>query len=166
VSAAYDAAEWSDLFVASTGAAAALAGLLVVAVSINIERVLAIPGIPERALETLVILLGALVVSLLCLAPGVSRQTLGGLLLGESVVVAAAVAAFARHSARPSENRPRWSVVASLAFSAGATLPFLAGAISLIAGSGGGLYWTLGGVVLAFTTGVLQGWVLLVEILR
>lgn len=49
---AYDASEWSELFVASAGASAALAGLVFVAVSINVERILEFPGLPERALET------------------------------------------------------------------------------------------------------------------
>jgi hypothetical protein len=41
---AYDPTEWSDLFVANAGASAALAGLVFVAVSINIERILKFDG--------------------------------------------------------------------------------------------------------------------------
>ena len=40
MSAAYDIEQWSDLSVASAGASAALAGLVFVAVSINIEQML------------------------------------------------------------------------------------------------------------------------------
>jgi hypothetical protein len=48
--AAYSASEWGDLFVATAGASAALAGLVFVAVSINIERILEFNDLPERAL--------------------------------------------------------------------------------------------------------------------
>ena len=62
---AYDPSEWSDLFVASAGATAALAGLLFVAVSINLERIIGEAGLPDRALETVLLLVGVLVVSIL-----------------------------------------------------------------------------------------------------
>jgi hypothetical protein len=40
------------------------------------------------------------------------------------------------------------------------------GGVSLAAGVGGGLFWTLAGVVTGFAVGVLNAWVLLVEINR
>ena len=46
---AYDASQWTDLFVASAGASAALAGLVFVAVSINVDRILKLEGVPGRA---------------------------------------------------------------------------------------------------------------------
>ena len=44
--------------------------------------------------------------------------------------------------------------------------PFVIAGLSLIAESGGGLYWVLAGIVGAILGGVTNAWVLLVEILR
>ena len=51
---------WTDFFVAEVGAAAALAGLLVVAISINIAKIMGFPLLPGRAAQTLIIIGGAL----------------------------------------------------------------------------------------------------------
>ena len=47
---AYEVSNWSNLFVAAAGASAALAGLVFVAVSINIERILKFEG--SRSLQS------------------------------------------------------------------------------------------------------------------
>ena len=85
---AYDAEQWHDLLVASAGAAAALAGLVFVAVSINVERILQHRGLPERALQTVMMLVGAVVVSLFGLVPQ-GRTALGVELLAGGLVMIA-----------------------------------------------------------------------------
>src|SRR5690242_16811419 len=91
---AYDASAWTDLFVASAGASAALTGLLFVAVSINLDRILSLEGAADRALATLLLLLLAVVVSLVGLIPGQSAGALGAEVLGLGVFFGAFIARF------------------------------------------------------------------------
>jgi hypothetical protein len=163
--AAYDPAEWSDLFVASAGAAAALAGLVFVAVSINIERILKFPGLPERALETVALLLSVVVISLVGLIPGQGRVALGAELLGVSLAVGGMIAAISSQQLPPGVEPRTWRTARLVVQSAG-TLPQILGGLSVILAVGGGLYWIVGGIVGAIVGAVANAWVLLVEILR
>ena len=162
--AAYDPSAWTDLFVAAAGASAALAGLVFVAVSINIERILALEGIPDRALQTLLQLLAVVVFSLLLLTPGQSTIALGIELVALALPLTIASMALVDRALKAVGNRalldPRRLVVLV------ATVPFIVAGVSLIAEAGGGVYWVLGGVIGAIIGGVLNAWVLLVEILR
>ena len=47
-----------------------------------------------------------------------------------------------------------------------AVVPLLVGAISVLAESGGGLYWIAAGILGSLVGAVANAWVLLVEILR
>src|SRR5260370_2960738 len=60
---------WENFLVAHVGASAALAGMVFVGVSINLARILSISGLPESALEALVLLLAVVVLSSLLLMP-------------------------------------------------------------------------------------------------
>ena len=57
----------------------------------------------------------------------------------------------------------RWEHLATLLLPG---LVLLVGGVSLIAGRGGGLYWVLAGILLAFVSASVNAWVLLVEIKR
>ena len=163
---AYDSAQWTDLFVATAGASAALAGLVFVAVSINIERILKYPGLPERALETLLFLVVVLLVSVVALIPGQSHVALGAELLAILFVFGGVILRQSTNQALEGEEmRLSWRV-ARWALRVSATVPFLIGAVSILAESGGGLYWLVAGIVLAIAASVSNAWVLLVEILR
>ena len=162
---AYDASEWSDLFVAAAGAGAALAGLVFVAVSINIDRILAGEGLPDRALATVLTLLMAVCVSIVGLIPGQDHSALGAELLGLTALFAIVIVRLSIRSL-PSGSAPRHWVVGRLFVIAIAVVPLLVGAISVLAEGGGGLYWIAAGIVGALVGAVANAWVLLVEILR
>lgn len=161
---AYDVEPWTDLFVAGAGAGAALAGLVFVAVSINVERILAFSGLPERGMATVVLLLSVVIVSLVALLPGQSRVALGLELLALALFFAVFVGYLVRP--RPDEHESRGRVLGREATMLLGTLPFLIGAVSLLLEAGGGLYWVAAGIVTAIAGGVTNAWVLLVEILR
>jgi hypothetical protein len=161
---AYSAQDWSELFVASAGASAALTGLLFVAVSVNIERILKFPGLPERALQTLLLLLSAVLISLIALIPGQSTTALGVELLVVSVGFGAPIWTLmirtipgAREYAHPATH---------LLLILPGTLPLIIGSVSLLALTGGGLYWIVAGLLGAILGAAANAWILLVEILR
>jgi hypothetical protein len=163
--AAYDASEWTDLFVATAGASAALAGLVFVAVSINIDRILKLPGIPDRALETVLLLLSVVLVSIVGLTPGQDTTALGAELLGLGAVLGVAIATLTLRTLDGSQES-RSQLAMRLILRAAGTLPVLVGGISLLAEAGGGLYWIVAAIIFAIGGGVANAWVLLIEILR
>lgn len=61
---------WTDFFAAELDAAAVLAGLVIVGISINVTRILSHPLLPGRAVETLVTPTGGLVAASYALVPG------------------------------------------------------------------------------------------------
>jgi hypothetical protein len=162
---AYDVSEWTDFFVAGASASAALTGLVFVAVSINVDRILGFEGLPERALATVMLLLSVVLVSLIGLIPGQSRAALGGELVGVGMVFAVVILGLTSRS-MAGRNQQRVQTFGNWLLVGLGTVPVLLGAVSLFAEAGGGLYWVAAGIVLATTGGVANAWVLLVEILR
>jgi modulator of FtsH protease len=162
---AYDPSEWTDLFVATAGASAALAGLVFVAVSINIQRILEFPGLPERALETILLLMVVLLVSIVGLIPGQGHVALGVELLVVSLAVGGAI--FRLPTVRSDvKDEPRVWLLSRWVVRVSAMAPLVIAGVSLLAESGGGLYWLVAGIAFAVTGAVANAWVLLVEILR
>ncbi|HEX2589973.1 MAG TPA: hypothetical protein VHL34_00650 [Rhizomicrobium sp.] len=155
---------WSDFFAAQVGAAAALAGLVIVGISINVNRILSHPLLPGRAAETLITPTGVLVIATFLLVPGQAAWILGLELIASGAVMALiAISIQIRASRAPGREASLWPRVL---LSQGASLPFVAAGGLMLFGSETALYWVVPGIVVSLIATVVNAWVLLVEILR
>ena len=158
---------WVNFFIAASGASAALAGLVFVALSVNITRIIEVPHLPARAGATIATLILILVSSMAALIPqpafalGVEIVAFG--ICGWLLKFWAAYRAIAD---RVKTQRPVFESVTETVLGQIQVLPFIAGGVLLIAGNDSGFYWVAGGVIAVFVFSVFNGWVLLVEILR
>ena len=163
--------EWHDFFVAAAGAAAVLAGLVFVGVSINLDTIMSNPtyGLTGRALEALVLLVAVLIATILLLVPDQRMVLAGAELLAVGVVDWAAVVTIqvlVLRNWRSLEPAFRWHFVPRVVLCQLATLPIVAAGIGVMGWELGGLYLLVVGVVLSFLVAVGDAWVLLVEIHR
>jgi hypothetical protein len=162
----YHPEEWVEFGVALAGAAAVLAGLIFVSVSINLEKVLEIHGLPGRAGESIVMFAGVLILSICLLMPGQSSTALGV----ELVIGGALLASLLVLIALPGLNRPTrqplsWRIT-RIVLALAASLPVIVAGVSLLAERGGGLYWLAAAFAIALAAGIGNAWVLLVEVVR
>jgi len=163
---AYDPARWANFFLGELGAAAALVGLLFVAISINLERILSYAWLPGRAAETLVLLVNVLVAATFGLLPDQAARTLGWEVLVGSGAVWLGVLVSQVRARRHYRGQPAsWFAVRVLITQVG-TLPFVVGGVSLVAGRGGGCYRLVAATIAAVLAALENSWVLLVEIVR
>jgi modulator of FtsH protease len=161
----YDPAQWQAFAVAVVGATAALTGLMFVAVSINLTRVLQFPSLPPLAMSALVQLVAAMLAAAFVLVPP-STSVLGGELAVEGLVVALVLVPV-HLRVRESEY---WS---TLQWLLNRVIPsVLVPLLLLLAGIGvaqrvmGGLYLMAVAVLVSVLAALSYAWILLVEIQR
>jgi hypothetical protein len=162
----YDPHEWVEFGVALAGAAAVLAGLVFVSVSINLEKVLEVHGLPGRAGESIVMFAGVLILSICLLLPGQSRTALGvELILGGALLLTLLILIAVPGLNRPTRQPLSWRIT-RIVFALAASVPVMVAGVSLLAKEGGGLYWLAAAFVLTLAAGIANAWVLLVEVVR
>jgi modulator of FtsH protease len=161
--------QWHDFFLAMAGTAGVLTGLVFVAVSINLQEIVSEPGsgLPGRAAEALILLVGVLTASVLLLVPGQGDSERSGARGGARYLgvrrgnpaAAAAVLGIMRPDLRQ-------AFVLRVVLGQIATLPLVVAGITVLTGGLGGLYWLVAGMVLSILVALFEAWVLLVEINR
>jgi modulator of FtsH protease len=155
---------WSNFFVGELGAAAALAGLLFVAVSINLARILQFSHLPSRAAETLLALVSVLFITTFALIPRQSARAYG-IEIGLTGLVTWAIHTRSLIRSRKFD-RQYVGFVSRFVVNQLPPLPFVVAGVLLIAGRSSGVVWIVPGILLSFAAGIFGAWVLLVEIQR
>jgi hypothetical protein len=156
--------DWATFFSAELAALAALTGFVVVAISINLSRILTYEHLPSRAGEALIGPVGAITATSLVLIPNQPAALLGTEVIAVGLVLVVAPIVF---------QSPAWSIrtqtrerIARAATNEGFNLTFVIGGALLLAGAEAGLFWIAAGDILCIIATVLSAWVLMVEILR
>lgn len=164
--AAFDTTHWSDFGVAVTGASAALAGLLIVAVSINLQPILANRGLPRRVFIALVLLTTPLLFSVVLLVPAEAPRFVGSALAAIGLASGVILGVAASPSSRPVERSLLQWLIAPVLPSVLLSVSILLAGIGVLTETIGGLYWLPVAFVASVLGGLVQMWVLLIEILR
>ena len=162
---AYDLGAWAGFLTAVVGAGAGLAGLIFVALSINLDRLAARPKLAARAGETLAVLLLAVIASAVGLMP-IGRMGFGIVLLAVATPIWVVTLNLQLRQGPDSPDHPYWWFLSRIAVTQFAVLPLMIAGLSMIIGKGGGLFWLGAGVLVAFGGSVYNGWILLVEVVR
>jgi hypothetical protein len=158
--------EWATFFSAELAALAALTGFVVVAISINLSRILAYPALPRRAGEALIGPVGAITATSLVLIPDQPAALIGAEVLAVGAFMVVAPLVFQIRWWREREEVTSVERLARAATSAGYSLAFVIGGALIMESASAGLYWIAAGIVACVIAVVFNAWVLMIEILR
>jgi hypothetical protein len=158
--------DWAEFALAQAGAAAVLTGLVFVAVTTNLSRILSHRELPGRAGETVIIYASVLCQSLILLIPGQSRRELGVEMLAlAGGTLAILLAIFLPALGRPSRQPRSWRITRLLFIIVG-TVPSILAGTGLLGWTPTGLRWYAFGTIAALIAATANAWVLLVEVIR
>jgi hypothetical protein len=162
----YSLADWGLAFTATASAAAALTGLLFVALSINLRQIIASPGLIARAIEVLVLLTSALIISTLLLMPAQPNAVAAIEIIAVGVAVSATVGLIQLRTDRKKLSVTNFAFAMRIVGAHSGPVFLIIGGVTLIAQTGGGLYFVVPAILATIVASIIGAWVMLVEILR
>jgi modulator of FtsH protease len=162
-----DLAGWAIFFSTAAECSATLAGLVMVAVSVNVRQILAVKHLPARAAAAITVLCLILAVSLAALLP----QTPFAYALEVDLIALLSWFVHLRLAQRTVAGhrelgRPWRHTLILILMGQLQVWPVTIGAVLLTLGDARGLYGVAATVCAALLVSALNAWVLLVEVLR
>src|SRR3982074_2404885 len=156
----YQPALWHDYFAVVGTGAAALTGLVFVAMTLHLEEVTGDPVHRHRARTILTGLTAVFIRCALVLMGGQNAQAIAIELIGVLLVVEAILYNSIRQAARSADNGVLWRTIGSFA----CLVLEQGGALLLFTGNTGGLYLVALGMMSSFIFMVSGAWLLLVGV--
>lgn len=160
-----DVGAWSEFNVAMAGATAALAGLVIVAASVNVEKIIASQTLTARLAAAIAALVLALVACAIGLVPGVQAIWYGAVIIVGTVIAGI----FQVHASRVIARDPEPAQTARFAKSTLGFLPiaaYLGAGALMVFSHPSGLLLAAVGCLAAIVSAILISWIALVEVLR
>lgn len=153
--------EWQGHLSLEASSAATLAGLVFVAASINLARIVTAPGLRGRVIESLLQFLQVFFICLLMTIPRQSFTAMALEVLGVALLSwGVQLMVFLRYR-RARLGHPRWWLLLRIAQTHASTIPFLIAAGSLFLRRENALHWLASGFFFSFVTGIMNSLVLL-----
>jgi len=155
---------WDAFATIAGGAAAALTGLLFVAVSIRADYIARSQELRNRAAQTLILFGTVLVVAVLMAIPGQGYRTLGVELLAAGLATGAGLYVLDRRAKASRSDQAIAQVLEAVSPNMVTSVLLIAAAIVLVAGLGAGLYVLVAPVLAALVGGVTSAWLFLTKV--
>ena len=157
---------WENFFLGELGASAALTGLIFVGISINLRTIMRSSWLPNRALESLVMLVAVLFLASLLLIPHQSFLAIGIEVLLVGLCEWLIIVLLQFDSLRKMQAEYRLKFTRAILLCQLATLSFITAGIVFLTGGAMGLYWFVAATLLSFLATFVDIWVLVIEINR
>lgn len=156
-------ADWGVFATIVGGAAAALLGLLFVAVSIRIQVIAGSTELRLRAAQTLSLFTAMLLVAVLLAVPGQPARVLGIEVIVLAVLTAVTLLVLDRRATGPSPT-PLGRAIQRINPNVVTSVTLLAAGILMVVIGEVGVYLLVAAVFVAFVGGVLSAWVFLIHV--
>jgi hypothetical protein len=157
-------AAWDTFATIIGGGAAALTGLLFVAVSIRIDYIARSQELRNRAAQTLSLFGTVLVIAVLMAIPGQGYRTLGAELLALAGITSAGLYILDRRARASRSNQALARILQAIMPNAVTSVLLIAAGIVLVLGVSAGLYVLVAPVLAALVGGIASTWLFLIKI--
>jgi modulator of FtsH protease len=157
---------WDGFLIAEVGASAALVGLIFVAVSLNLPKILESRALPSRALQALIFLGTVLILSSLLLITNLSVMGAGIIILVGGLCLWGATSRMDLDTYHQVEAAYRGFAVRNAIFDQFAVLAYVLTGIAVLIWGTPALAGLGIAVAISFFKALMDAWVLLVEINR